>query len=298
MQYGASMLGMAGTGCSFAWLGWADRWSPAFLIVSLLLPLGLPKVRRRWAVQGLALIAAQTVLDLLGLPLIAGVAGALLVLFSVLYVAQQARMTMRVRRAWLQRFAELRPLPLSLPFRGRWKALRCGPNPGRNPHLGTRDEWFAVDFVRLDGASRGSEILAPADGVVAHVEDGHADKADRWWMQADRAHPAGNYVSVKVNASDAAGREEPAWVILAHLEQGSIGVEAGQRVCAGEVVARCGNSGNTSRPHLHLHMQAGERVQLGKVWGLPIRFDYEGVLEAGGEADSWVRPGQQIAIHE
>ncbi|MGC8550565.1 MAG: M23 family metallopeptidase [Acidobacteriaceae bacterium] len=293
MQFAVSMVGM---GYRVVWLGWADRWSPLFLMVSLLLPLGLPKMRRRWAVQGLGLIAAQTVCDLMRLPLVAGSAGALLVLLSGLYVVQQGRMTLRVRRAWLRRYAELRPLPLQLPFRGRWKALRCGPNPGRNHHLGARDQWFAVDFVRVDGASRGSEIRAPADGVVAYVEDGHADKPGHWWLQADRAHPAGNYVSIQVNVGGSGGRDEPAWVILAHLEQGSLRVKAGDRLRAGEVVGRCGNSGNTSIPHLHIHLQAGERVKPGGVWGLPIRFAAEGPDSLENEADSWVRPGQEFEI--
>lgn len=275
------------------WLAWADRWSPVFLVVSLLLPLGLPKVRRRWAVQGLVLIAAETVFDLLGIPLLAGSAGALLILLSVFYVAQQGRMMWRVRKVWLRRFAELRPVRLSLPFRGRWKAVRCGPNPGRNHHLGTKDQWFAVDFVRVDGRSRGSEILAPADGVVAHVEDGHPDKAGRWWMQPDAEHPAGNHVSIRINAAEATGREEPAWVILAQLERGSITVKRGETVRAGDVVGRCGNSGNTSTPHLHVHMQTAERVQPGGSWGLPVSFAPEGSHPYENAEDGWTRPGQK-----
>lgn len=288
------MQAMVWTGYSVMWLGWADRWSPAFLIVVLLLPLGLPKVRRSWAVKGLALIAVQTVFDLMGLPLVAGSAGALLILLSLMYVAQQGHKTWRVRQIWLRRYAELRPVLLRLPFRGRWKALQCGPNPGRNHHLAARDQWFAVDFVRVDGATRGSEILAPADGVVAYVEDGHPDKARRWWVQADAAHPAGNHVSIEVNAAEGAGLHEPVWVILAHLEQGSIGVKPGEIVQAGAPVARCGNSGNTSVPHLHLHVQASERVQPGGAWGLPVRFAVEGTHAARNEADSWIRPGQKV----
>ncbi len=36
---------------------------------------------------------------------------------------------------------------------------------------------------------------------------------------------------------------------------GSATVAEGQRVAVGEVVARCGNSGNTAEPHLHMQVQ-------------------------------------------
>lgn len=276
------------------WLGWADRWSPVFLIGVLLLPLGLPKVRRSWAVKGMALIAAQTVFDLMGLPLLAGSAGALLILLSLVYGAQQGRKTWRVRQLWLRRYAELGPMRLQLPFRGRWKALQCGPNPGRNHHLAARDQWFAVDFVRVDGVTRGSEILAPADGVVAYVEEGHPDKPKRWWIQPDRAHPAGNYVSIEVNAAASADRHEPVWIILAHLEQGSTAVKPGDTVRTGDVIARCGNSGNTSVPHLHIHAQAAPRVQPGGVWGLPVSFAATSADAGRNGTESWIRPGQKV----
>lgn len=260
----------------------------------MLLPLGLPRARGRWALQGLVLIAAQTVFDLLGLRFLAGSAGALLILLSLLYVAQQGRLAWRVRRVWLRRFAELGSMRLAPPFRGEWKALRCGPNLGRNSHLAGKDQWFAVDFERVDGKSRGSEVLSPADGVVAYVEDGHEDKAARWWRQAESAHPAGNYVSIQVNAAAERGGEEPAWVILAHLEQGSIHARPGQAVRSGEPVARCGNSGQTSAPHVHVHLQAAERVEPGQVWGLPIRFSVEGEQAGNIGAKGWLRPGQRL----
>ena len=47
------------------------------------------------------------------------------------------------------------------------------------------------------------------------------------------------------------------YVLLAHLQQGSLAVTAGQQVRRGEPLARVGNSGNTSEPHLHLQIQNG-----------------------------------------
>ncbi len=46
-------------------------------------------------------------------------------------------------------------------------------------------------------------------------------------------------------------------VILAHLRRGSIAVAAGDSVEIGDPLARMGNSGNSSEPHLHVHAQRG-----------------------------------------
>lgn len=52
----------------------------------------------------------------------------------------------------------------------------------------------------------------------------------------------------------------PAVVALCHLQQGTITVRVGQQVSPGEVVGRCGNSGNSTEPHLHLHAVAGRNL--------------------------------------
>jgi len=47
------------------------------------------------------------------------------------------------------------------------------------------------------------------------------------------------------------------FVVYAHLQKGSITVNAGQVVRQGQVVGRIGNSGNSLAPHLHLHVSDG-----------------------------------------
>ncbi len=41
-------------------------------------------------------------------------------------------------------------------------------------------------------------------------------------------------------------------IALCHLQRDSIAVTPGQHVQTGDVVARCGNSGNSTEPHLHV----------------------------------------------
>ena len=60
------------------------------------------------------------------------------------------------------------------------------------------------------------------------------------------------------------------YAVLAHLRRRSIRVAAGQHVCAGDQIAECGNSGNTTEPHLHLQLMDHPAIAVAA--GLPFRF--------------------------
>ena len=51
--------------------------------------------------------------------------------------------------------------------------------------------------------------------------------------------------------------------LLAHFKQGSIRVKAGDQVKRGQVLGLCGNSGNSSEPHIHYHLQHSPVMQDG-----------------------------------
>ena len=73
---------------------------------------------------------------------------------------------------------------------------------------------------------------------------------------------AGNYLLIDD------GQKE--WVLLAHLQPHSSPVEVGQHVAVGQEVGLCGNSGRSSEPHLHFHMQ--NSADTDRATGLPITF--------------------------
>jgi hypothetical protein len=89
----------------------------------------------------------------------------------------------------------------------------------------------------------GDLVSAPCSGQVVKTEDGHPDMTP---PQPDRTHMAGNYVLL-----DCGG----AHVLLGHLQPGSVGVHAGERVELNTRIGLVGNSGNSNEPHLHLHAQ-------------------------------------------
>jgi len=66
-------------------------------------------------------------------------------------------------------------------------------------------------------------------------------------------------------------------IVLAHLLKGSISVDEGDKIFVGDSIARIGNSGNSSEPHLHIHAIAGYELEekniISKGTPIPLYFD-------------------------
>ena len=89
-------------------------------------------------------------------------------------------------------------------------------------------------------------------------------------------------------AHDGDGADVPAGTVavLAHLRRGSPTVQVGERVRAGQVLGQCGNSGNSSDPHVHVQLMDGPDITTAK--GVPFtwRFlDEEGAVQTGVPAN-------------
>ncbi len=166
---------------------------------------------------------------------------------------------------------------LRLPFAGAWTVAWGGRTLDLNYHAATRDQRFAYDLVitragtthagdgthNSDYFAYGQPIVAPGDGVVVAAVDGIEENVPG---QKDPAHAAGNYVIVDHGDGE--------YSLLAHLIPGSLRVKGGDRVKAGQAIGRCGNSGNSTEPHLHYHLQDAPRFGEGD--GLPAQFrDYD-----------------------
>jgi hypothetical protein len=166
--------------------------------------------------------------------------------------------------------------PLRLPFDGEWFVFWGGRSIEQNYHASVSDQRFAYDFVILkDGRSFSGDgtreadyfcwdkpVLAPATAKVVAVERLLADNPPGIM---DAANPAGNHVILDLGEGE--------YALLAHLKANSIMVEKGDDVSKGQRLGSCGNSGNTSEPHLHFHVQ--DEPEFGKGSGLPAYFhDY------------------------
>jgi murein DD-endopeptidase MepM/ murein hydrolase activator NlpD len=60
------------------------------------------------------------------------------------------------------------------------------------------------------------------------------------------------------------------FVAVMHLQAESIRVSVGQTVSEGEPIATCGNSGNSTQPHVHV--QAMDRLDPWTAQGIPMRI--------------------------
>jgi murein DD-endopeptidase MepM/ murein hydrolase activator NlpD len=170
---------------------------------------------------------------------------------------------------------------LRLPFRGTWWVFWGGRTERENYHVRALDQRGACDFVVWHGGATyagegirnedygawNQAVLAPADGVVVAAVNDVPDNRPRLETTNVNA-PAGNHVVLDL------GNDE--YAVLSHLRQGSVRVRPGQAVKAGEMLAQCGNSGTTSEPHIHLHIQ--DRKELfGRALSLPMQFARMGV---------------------
>ena len=148
---------------------------------------------------------------------------------------------------------------LSLPFKGEWFVVWGGDAPEQNQHQNAPNQRFAFDILKIgaggkthagDGTKNedfyafGQEIVAPADGVVTYAVDGVQDNKPG---EMNRMYVPGNLVVIK--------HAEGEYSLLAHLKQNSVRVRVGDKVTRGQTIGLCGNSGNSSEPHLHFQVQ-------------------------------------------
>jgi murein DD-endopeptidase MepM/ murein hydrolase activator NlpD len=199
------------------------------------------------------------------------------------------------------------PTVISAPLSGAgWVNVNGCCNDPTSPHretlLASDGDWvtpelFAIDWIRevdgrfysgdgtqnTDWVGFGEPIHAVADGTVVLTRDGLPDIPPMTKNPGLRTPEdyAGNNVIVAIGQ----GR----YAVFDHLVRGSVRVRRGQRVRAGQVVGKLGNSGNTDGPHLHFGIEARPDSL---AQGLPFEID-DFVLEHTASAAS---PGQVTLI--
>jgi murein DD-endopeptidase MepM/ murein hydrolase activator NlpD len=115
-------------------------------------------------------------------------------------------------------------------------------------------ERYTLDF----GMPVGTRVHAARDGVVVLVEDSH-DKG----CASEECGRYANFVVV-LHADGTTGE-------YFHLERGSVEVRVGDRVQRGQWLARSGNTGFSTAPHLHFGVYRTDR-ELGNE-SLAVRFE-------------------------
>jgi hypothetical protein len=176
---------------------------------------------------------------------------------------------------------------LSFPLRdGTYVVVNGGGNELINAHYGTlkgerflpwRGQSYGVDIEKLNRYGFrargilpkqltayeifGEPLYSPCAGEVLFAVDGVEEMTP---PEMDRQHMAGNHVILQCGS---------AWILLGHLQKGSLRVNAGARLEQGELIGQVGNTGNTGEPHLHIHAQRPGTADAPLSGSpLPIRF--------------------------
>ena len=196
------------------------------------------------------------------------------------------------------------PPRLALPVRGWWRVTQ-GHACGTQHRRGRMGGEFAWDLVAINENGRsfgpawknthrnadtetfGRPVYSPVDGTVAEIVDGIPDndglrEFPRRSIVDEAREPKwifGNHVVI-----DAGGG---IFVLMGHLQKGSIRAAKGVAVRVGEPLARAGNSGSTVDSHVHLQVMDRADAADPVVAGVPAVFlDYVEITAGGGAAGS------------
>ncbi|MCL2170556.1 MAG: M23 family metallopeptidase [Defluviitaleaceae bacterium] len=165
-----------------------------------------------------------------------------------------------------------------LPFSGSWTVVNGGADKEISHSWGIYPQRYALDFIMTDDDGNyfqgdktaldsyfcyGADIIAPADGVIVKSVAHHPDSR----VDGEKAHCDANDILGNHLIIDHGGGE---FSLIGHLAPNSLTATAGEWVQQGQIIAKCGNSGNTSMPHIHFQLQAGKGAFLSA--GLPIAF--------------------------
>lgn len=161
---------------------------------------------------------------------------------------------------------------------------------------GRSARYTPVSFLRPEPphlfAGFGRPVRAPIAGTVRIAHDGEVDhrayrglpsvayaltqarRVNRGWD-----HVAGNHVVIQAAPASRSDGPGQVFVALCHLRRASLTVRAGEQIAVGEMIGRCGNSGNSMQPHVHLQAMTAQDAT--RAEALPITF--AGGLPRGGQ---------------
>ncbi len=193
------------------------------------------------------------------------------------------------------------PVEVAMPVVGRWRAVNSPADRVPSHGLHAYGQTFAIDLI-AEPVSRsrpswgwwplarrpaefpgfGAPVLAPAAGVIVEA----SDRARDHWSR--KSYPALLYLLAESAVRELSGPGrlfgnhvvieigDGLYVLLAHLRRGSIRVATGDVVAAGDHLADCGNSGNSTEPHVHFQVMDHASVLLADA--VPFSFYHRGPL--------------------
>lgn len=164
-------------------------------------------------------------------------------------------------------------IKINLPFSGQWDVYQAFH--GEWTHKGKYK--YAYDFVKKqngltykndglyasDYYAFGESILSPVNGYVVDIRH---DLVDNIIGEVDRVNNWGNYIIIRSDLGF--------FVEISHLMQYSVTVNVGEYVTINKIIAKCGNSGYSPEPHIHIQVQ-----ELGIIGGFTKEFHFSEYIQ-------------------
>lgn len=166
----------------------------------------------------------------------------------------------------------------SLPFNECWVVANGGISKENSHSWNICNQRYAYDFyIQKDGKTFSGNgknvtdylcyekpILAVADGIVIEIKNLFEDTPIPEKIEAvcNASDIRGNYIVIQHSKHE--------YSTIAHIKKDSFCVNVGDKVYRGQQIACCGNSGNTSEPHIHFQIQQSKNFLISA--SLPIWF--------------------------
>jgi murein DD-endopeptidase MepM/ murein hydrolase activator NlpD len=125
--------------------------------------------------------------------------------------------------------------------------------------------YFCYDAPIYSIAS--GKVVEALDGIPENVP--HSGKVA---IDVNFANAAGNHVVVDIGYG--------LYALYAHMRPGTLRVKAGDLVKTGDLLGHVGNTGNSTEPHLHMHIDNQPSFLAGQ--GVPYEFDHFEASDTGG----------------
>nr|WP_275432182.1 M23 family metallopeptidase [Staphylococcus sp. ACRSN] len=148
-------------------------------------------------------------------------------------------------------------LQYSMPIDKTWAVVWGGHNELLNYHYPYVNQRYAYDLViRKDNKNYvgngetnndyfafNQELFSPQEGVIVDTQNSEKDNIPG---KMAKEKPLGNYVVIR--------HSEKEYSLIAHLKYQSIVVKPGDVIKKGQLLGNCGNSGNSTEPHIHFQL--------------------------------------------
>ncbi|WTI72696.1 M23 family metallopeptidase [Streptomyces sp. NBC_00727] len=212
-------------------------------------------------------------------------------------------------RSARQRIETRPPAPVAVvpPVTGRWSAVNSPAD--KVPSHGTHSlaQTYAIDIVaepesgptrpapvwfwpvarrNRDYPAFGAPLYAVAGGTVIHAEDGQRDHLSRsslagvlyFWLIEGACRIVGGSRRI-VGNHIVLDLGDGTYALYGHVQRGSLRVRPGDEVETGQLLGLCGNSGNSTEPHVHFQLMDGPDLETAR--GIPFSWHGVGVPAAG-----------------